>query len=114
MKHKASLQLMELLVMILVFAAAAALCLQLFAKAEEISVETGRRDQAVVLARNGAELLKAVGDPEAAEALGTDGYRVMVVPEPAGQPGLACARIDVFFEEDMLFSLTAGWQEELP
>ena len=114
MKHKASLQLMELLVMILVFAAAAALCLRLFAKAEEISAETDRRDRAVVLARNGAELLKATGDPEAAEALGRDGYQVMVAPEPAGRPGLACARIDVFFEEDLLFSLKTGWQEELP
>ena len=114
MKHKASLLLMEQLVMILVFAMAAALCLQLFAKSEDISTETARRDQAVILARNGAELLKATGDPAAAEALGTEGYRVTVASLPAAVPGLACARIDVCFEETPLFSLETGWQEVLP
>ena len=61
MKQKTSLLLMEQLVMILVFALAAALCLQIFAKADAISQETARRDRAVVLARNAAELLKATG-----------------------------------------------------
>lgn len=115
MKHKASLLLMEQLVMILVFALAAALCLQTFAKAGEISEETARRDQAVVLASNGAELLKATaGDVEAAESLSRDGYRVTVVPRISPQPGLARAEIQVSFEENLLFSLETGWQEVLP
>ena len=58
MKHKTSLLLMEQLVMILVFAVAAALCLQVFVRSRDISGETARRDTAVVLARNAAELLK--------------------------------------------------------
>lgn len=115
MKHKASLLLMEQLVMILVFALAAALCLQVFVKAEEISAETARRDQAVVLARNAAELLKATqGEVQAAEKLSGDGYRVTVHPKQSRQPGLARAEIDVFFEETPLFSLETGWQEVLP
>ena len=57
MKQKTSLLLMEQLVMILVFALAAARGLQIFAKADAISQETARRDRAVVLARNAAELL---------------------------------------------------------
>ena len=115
MKQKTSLLLMEQLVMILVFALAAALCLQVFAKADAISLETARRDRAVVLARNAAELLKATGgEEEAAEALSAEGYRVTVTPRPSQQPGLACAEIDVFFEEDLLFSLETGWQEVLP
>jgi len=115
MKNKASLLLMEQLVMILVFALAAALCLQVFAKAEAISTENARRDQAVVLAQNAAQLLQATaGDTEAAEALGQDGFQVRVTLRPARQPGLACAGIDVFFEEDVLFSLETGWQEVLP
>lgn len=115
MKHKASLLLMEQLVMILVFALAAALCLQVFAKAEDISRETARRDLAVVLARNAAELLKATnGDVEAAEALGREDYRVTVVPKEAPLPGLVRAEIQVFFGENLLFSLDTGWQEALP
>lgn len=115
MKHKASLLLMEQLVMILVFALAAALCLQVFVKAEAISTETARRDQAVVLAKNAAELLKATdGNAQAAESLSGDGYRVTVVSRPSRQPGLACAGIEVSFGEAVLFSLETGWQEALP
>ena len=113
MKSKASLLLMEQLVMLLVFALAAALCLQAFAKAEVISAETARRDRAVVLARNAAELLKA-GEREAVGELGGEGYRLEVVPQSSGQPGLAQAEIQVFFEEVPVFSLVTGWQEELP
>lgn len=115
MKHKASLLLMEQLVMILVFALAAALCLQIFVKAEAISAETACRDQAVVLARNTAELLKATaGDTQAAEGFSGNGYRVEVISLPSTQPGLACAEIEVYFEEKQLFSLKTGWQEVQP
>ena len=115
MKHKASLALMELLVMLLVFALAAAFCLQVFVKAKVISEETVRRDQAVVLARNGAELLKATGgDALAAENLSKDGYCLTVHRKQSQQPGLALAEITVFYEEAQLFSLETGWQEVLP
>lgn len=114
MKSKASLLLMEQLVMILVFALAAALCLQVFVKAGEISEETEHLDRAVILARNGAELLKATsGDCAAAEELGRDGYRLKVIPRESRQPGLACAEIVVFFEEAPVFSLKTAWQEVL-
>ena len=59
MKSKATLFLMEQLVMILVFALAAALCLGVFARADAMSRQLARRDEAVILARNAAELLKA-------------------------------------------------------
>lgn len=115
MKHKTSLLLMEQLVMILVFAVAAALCLQVFVKSRAISEETVRRDTAVVLARNAAELLKATdGNLKAAEAFSRDGYKVTVVSLPASVPGLAQAEIAVTFEEEILFSLETGWQEVLP
>ena len=115
MKHKASLLLMEQLIMILVFSLVAAVCLQVFAKADAISKETARRDQAVVLARNAAELLKATeGDGSAAEALSRDGYRVTVISEPSPVPGLACAEIQVSYGETLIFSLDTGWQEVLP
>lgn len=114
MKSKTSLLLMEQLVMLLVFALAAALCLQVFAKAEVISADTAHRDQAVVLARNAAELLKSTdGDLQAVRALGADGYRVEVTLQPETLPGLARAEIQVFFEDGLIFSLSTGWQEEL-
>ena len=114
MKSKVSLQLMEQLVMILVFALAAALCLQVFAKTGEISEETARRDRAVTLAANAAETLKSTGDPAAAEALSRDGYRVTVRMQPKTVPGLAEAEIQVSSEGQILFTLDTGWQEELP
>jgi hypothetical protein len=114
-KNKVSLQLMEQLVMILVFALAAALCLQVFARAAEISEETARYDRAVTLAANAAELLKATeGDISAAEALGEEGFRVTVTRKPQRLPGLAEAEIQVFWEQQPLFRLDTGWQEELP
>jgi hypothetical protein len=114
MKSKASLLLMEQLVMVLVFALAAALCLQVFVKAKEISEETARQDQAVILARNGAELLKAThGDVSAAEALAQNGYQMTVRLPQSQQPGLSRAEIDVSFGEELLFSLETGWQEVL-
>ena len=64
MKSKATLFLMEQLVMLLVFALAAALCLGIFVRADRISAETKERDEAVILACNAAEMLKSVKDPQ--------------------------------------------------
>ena len=115
MKSKASLQLMEQLVMILVFAVAAALCLQVFAKSREISLETAHRDRAVALGRNAAEVLKATGgDEEAAENLSRDGYEILVTPKASSQPGLSLVEIRVLYEEQLLFQLDTGWQEVGP
>ena len=61
MKNKTPLVLMEQLMMILVFALAAALCLQAFIKADQISRETEQRTQAAALAQTAAETLKACG-----------------------------------------------------
>lgn len=115
MKSKVSLQLMEQLVMLLVFALAAALCLQIFVKAGEISEETARYDGAVTLAANAAEVLKATGgDISAAEALSRENYRVAVKQKPARISGLVEAQIQVSWDKELLFRLDIGWQEELP
>lgn len=47
MRSKAPLALMEQMVMVLVFALAAALCLQAFALADRISRQNAERDQAL-------------------------------------------------------------------
>ena len=68
MKHRASLTLMELLVMVLVFALAAAVCLRCFAAAAVTARETDLQTRAALLAQNGAEILKAsAGDLEKPE-----------------------------------------------
>lgn len=126
MKSRASLVLMEQLVMILVFALAAALCLQAFARADQLSRETELRDQAVSLAQNGAETLKACsGDfEEAARLLGGtasgntlavhyEKIRLEMALLPAQITGLGTAEVNVIDAEagGVLFALTVGWQE---
>ena len=61
MKNKAPLALMEQLIMILVFALAAALCLRLFVYSDRVSVSGAARDQAAAVVQNAAEALKLSG-----------------------------------------------------
>lgn len=109
MKNKASLLLMEQLVMILVFALCAALCLQCFVAADEISRETALRDRAVLLAQNTAECMKA-------------GHPIPHVPEglsqtvedlPSHTLGLKTVEISVFDVKSgsLLIAITVGIQE---
>ena len=107
MKSRATLTLMELLVMVLVFSLAAAVCLRLFAGAANLSQETARQDRAVVLAQNAAESLKAGKDP----VLSEEELEVSVTELDSGIPGLKQVQITVFFEEEILFTLQTGWQE---
>jgi hypothetical protein len=59
MKNKAPLAMMEQLVMLLVFALAAALCVQVFVLADRTSRDSADRDRAVLEAQNLAEALKS-------------------------------------------------------
>lgn len=59
MKSKSTLVLMEQLVMVLVFALAAALCIQAFSAADKISQKNAALDRAVLEAQNAAEAMKA-------------------------------------------------------
>lgn len=71
MKSKAPLVLMEQMVMLAVFALAAAICLQAFVKSDQISRRGGDRDRAVLLCQSAAEVVRACGGNfnEAAELL---------------------------------------------
>ena len=128
MKNRTQLVLMEQLVMILVFALAAAICLQLFVGADRISQQTRQQDRAVMLAQNGAETTKAMkGELSAvAEKLGgtTDGKSLQVQSEELmlqitllaeEMPGLGQAQVQVLEAktQDVLFALNTGWQEEV-
>lgn len=70
MRSRAPLAMMEQMLMLLVFALAAALCLQAFVKSDELSVRSEARDQAVIAAQNAAEAVRRCkGDFSAAVVL---------------------------------------------
>lgn len=109
MRNKAVLVLMEQLVMLLVFALAAALCLGCFASAASLSGETAVQDEAVWLARNTAERLKAGLQPTVFP--GESGLVLEIRELPEEIPGLRQARIQVIHGQEVVFTLCTGWQE---
>ena len=69
MKSKIPLILMEQMVMLLVFALAAALCLQAFVKSDQMSGRSHDRDRAVTLVQEMAETVRHCGGVEEAAKL---------------------------------------------
>lgn len=139
MRSKAPLILMEQMVMLLVFALAAALCLQAFVQSDRLSKESAARDRAITLCQNAAELVRHGGGDLAAAAEKLGGvctgeelcagydkdwtasdvqsctYRLTVRPVDSGVEGLGRARISVVEEasENRLFELETAWQEDI-
>ncbi|MBQ1208400.1 MAG: hypothetical protein IIX65_07700 [Lachnospiraceae bacterium] len=138
MKNKAPLPLMEQLIMVLVFALAAALCLQGFALSDRTSNRQEARSQAVNRVQNAAEILKyTAGDYEkAAELMGGDwdgntwtiyynGSWQEVSEDQIGRPVyvlqaspvktdnrlLGSAQVSVSSSKEELFRIVAAWQE---
>ena len=137
MRSKSPLTLMEQLVMVLVFALAAALCLQIFVFADQISKRNEKIDRAVLVCQNAAETIKVSSLGDAAPLLGgtfsgdilTVCYdedwlptenetnyayllRAETIPSPVA--GLGKARVWVTPSgkpEESLFELTVAWQE---
>ena len=88
---KSSLFLIEMIVVILFFSIAGAICVSLFVQARLISLESTRLTLAVNQCQNAAEALRAVGDdPDALHELlgarpdGDEGY--LVEYDAEGQP----------------------------
>ena len=136
MKSKAPLALMEQLVMLLVFALAAALCLQVFVLSDRMSQRGEARDHAVIQVQNAAETIKNCGGDleKCAELLGGTcdetvwqigydaGWKQVTAGESAylvrteltesGDPLLGMAEISAGTADgDVLFAVTAAWQE---
>jgi len=135
MRSKAPLALMEQLVMILVFALAAALCLQAFALSQQVAKKNEQRDQAMLQAQNVAEAVKGcAGDYEQVAALWggewngrtwsrfvdahwqstEEGgvYQISVVPGISGLSLLETADITVTSAEGTcLAQLSVAWQK---
>ena len=134
MRSKTPLAMMEQLLMLLVFALAALVCLQVFVFSGQTSRRNEARDRAVLEAQNAAEELKSLrGDMALAAKLyggscdgqtwswtydenwerdGGDAYRVLVTRSDSGEPLLGAAQVTVSTAEgDQLFALPVAWQE---
>lgn len=115
MRNKGTWMLLELLIMLLVFSLAAAVCLQIFSQAAALSRQSRQLEEATVLAQNAAELLKStLGDTGSLNRLETGAFRLRVLPLSGGTPGLGRAQVTVLLEEKELLTLTASWQEVAP
>ena len=106
MKSKAPLALMEQMVMLLVFALAAALCMQAFVKSDEVSLSSDTKSSAALAARNVVEAIRHNGgSPEQA----LKSAAAMLGGNCEGQP----ATVDVgmllyiFYDEDWKVSADA-------
>ena len=135
MRSKAPLALMEQLVMVLVFALAAALCVQGFVLSGQTSRWNESRDRALVEAQNAAEILKGLsGDYEAAcggqwngtmwgisydeqwepaENVSQAAYHLLVTPVESETALLGGASIAVYAADgELLVTLPVAWQEQ--
>ena len=137
MRSKAPLLLMEQMVMLLVFALAAALCLQAFVKSDGLSGDSEDRDRAVILCQNAAETIRRFGgetvSQDAARTLGyrydhgvmyqefdedwepveQGVYRLETEERPTEVPGLVSAYVRVRKGSQALFELEVAWQGEV-
>lgn len=136
MKKKSTLSLMELAVMVMIFALAAVLCLRAFVWADNNSRGGEERDRAALCAQSAAEVMKSFrGDADAvckelgAECRGEiilvhydsawnvtsvpDTYELQIFRQDSGNALLGQADISVVSSDKAgkLFELTVCWQE---
>ena len=116
MRNKAPLALMELVIMILIFALAAALCLQAFQWASKQSQQIALRDDAVLAVQNTAEALKAgIGNAGGLADQDYGGrFTVETTPLHPGEAGLGGARVRAVTPAgEEIFAVEVYWQEPL-
>lgn len=134
MRSKASLTLIEQVVMLLMLSVAAALCLRAFVWADTSSVAGAEQDRALLQAQSAAEILKGCrGDWEQAAKIAggnwngsvwqlcwdenwqettDDGtYILLVSPADGGLKYLSGAQVEVIKGEHVLASFMVNWQE---
>ena len=133
MRSKTPLALMEQVIMVLVFALAAAMCLRAFYLSDRISRQCEEKDQAILAVQTVAEILKNCrGDMEETKRrLGTtldnvdlviyrssqnappsDGICVAILPLPDDKALLGRAEVTAYDSKgEPIVSLTVAWQE---
>ena len=124
MRSKAPLAMLEQLVMLLVFALAAALCLQAFVLSNQMSERNALRDEAITQVQQVAEVVKYCGGDleQTREILGgepdktglripCDGGAVTVTLTQSGQNLLGTARVSMTDAAgEVLFEVPVSWQ----
>jgi hypothetical protein len=126
MRNRAFLPLMEILLTVAVFAVAAAICLQGFTKANDVSQRRSELDTAVLLAQDTCEVLKhARGDMSLAAELtegeltdsgilihrDKNGSRFTVtVSDKSTDSGVGLAKVTVSTPDREVYSLNVAWQ----
>lgn len=90
MRRKAPLTMMELMVMTVVFALCAALCLQAFVKSDALSRRAEARDQAVALCQSVAEIIQHYGGVLPAVAEGKSDAGMVMGSVNAMEGKMAC------------------------
>ena len=134
MRNKAPLAMMELSIMLLVFALCAVACLRCFLWADRQSALSAARDEALLRAQCAAELLKdnrgdfsacaqrygGEWDDEAwviryngswAQTDTDHTYTLRCTRQDSGHPLLGLARVEVFSGGESLVRLEPAWQE---
>lgn len=128
MNNKTTLSLLEMLLMVLIFSLASALCLRTFVYADRVSKEDALTAQAEREARSAAEILKGVkGDVEAAAKLSggraegntrwiVEFESLFTVTAQAQADGwLGTAQVEVRdMDGNLLYELVSSWQEGTP
>lgn len=138
MNRKSVLQMMELLIMLLVFAISTSICVRCFVHADQLSQRQENKAAAVLVAQNAAELLKSTsGNMEkAAEQMGgfCDGnswcmpmnalweaieereqavFLLEVTRENKTELPLGTALLRVTVGEESLIEIRVAWQEDV-
>ena len=124
MKSKSPLIMLEQLLMLLVFALAAALCLQAFTLADSLSKGAGQQDSAILEVQKAAETIKYCGGDmeQAAEMLDgqwndnllqviSDDCIIYAEKQDSGMALMGSARL--WAEDDKgqeLFAISVAWQ----
>ncbi|MBE6031871.1 MAG: hypothetical protein E7224_01580 [Clostridiales bacterium] len=132
MRNKPTLVLVEMVILFLVFAIAAVLCLSAFFWAKETSKESFALDQAWIQAQSAAEVVKFCEGDFAAAAKLLDGtwdgedqilcsgeldpeekisYTLTITLTDSGVPALGQAEICVMQGDEDLVRLNTAWQE---
>lgn len=124
MRTKAPLVMLEQVVMLLVFALAAALCLRAFVQADTMSRTNSARDEGMLQVQQVAETVKSCGgDLEQAAQLLQGSYKenvltvsfaentVTAMPVPSGDKLLGMAEVTAADPGgEVLFRVTVAWQ----
>jgi type II secretory pathway pseudopilin PulG len=137
MKNRTFLSLLEQITMIAIFAIAATICVRIFFKANSISEDRQRLDQATLVAQNAGETLKyASGDFSQVASLlnGTSDensvtvfynnnwvqteqqdhatFQLFIRRQPSDTPQLGKANVSVKHRDKVIFFITVAWQED--